>query len=153
ERHAKAIYLSAETDVRPAWQLFREPQALREQVSRQYYETVQQPEEPFTLTEAARVQQFFDEEYAETTYAERYAGFYDDRPLELKDLQCLPTKANYLTGQEAMAGIEALQAGMVGPSHRPRADVDARIYLAHQVLAKETGCAAELDQRYRFHLE
>jgi Zn-dependent protease with chaperone function len=196
ERHAKEVYLAADTDTRPAWLLFRQPEALREAVSRRFYEVIHHPKVPLTLTDAARVQEFLNEEYAETTYDEKYAGFYDNRYLELNDLHCLPTRANYVNADDAIGDIEAIQASMFdwAPTHRRRqeeserlgnllgkqnphadgacdlehqfkklqeelesdrkvqTDGDARLYLAHQFLAKEIGCAAEYEQRYQFHI-
>jgi Zn-dependent protease with chaperone function len=129
ERHAKEIYLPAETDSRSAWLLFRSPEALREAVSRSFYETVQHVKEPFALTDAQQVQHFLNDEYAEMTYAEKYAGFYDDRFLELKDLHCLPTQVSYLSGSEAVEDIEAIHASMTDwmSSHRRRQEEEVRL--------------------------
>ena len=129
ERHAKEIYLPAETDSRSAWLLFRSPEALREAVSRSFYETVQHVKEPFALTDAQQVQHFLNDEYAEMTYAEKYAGFYDDRFLELKDLHCLPTQVRYLSGSEAVEDIEAIHASMTDwmSSHRRRKEEEDRL--------------------------
>jgi Zn-dependent protease with chaperone function len=205
ERQAKATYFPAETDERSAWLLLRDSAGLRRAVSKSYYAAVHQPTRAIELVDAARVQQFLNEEYAETTYGEHYAGYYDDRYLEIKDLHCLPTRASITSGQEALAEIEAIHASFAEwtIAHRRRqeevehlatlqggaelcaefefrgqrrsqseltsllvevqrelaqddkalADGDARLYLAHQLLAREVNSAQEFDERYQFHLQ
>jgi Zn-dependent protease with chaperone function len=89
ERSAKEIYVPAETDERSPWLLFRDEAAVRFRVTQRWYELVQKPQQP-QYVDAERVQAFIDDEYAETTYPERYAGFYENRYLELDDVDRLP---------------------------------------------------------------
>ncbi len=206
ERHAKDPYFEAETDERSAWLLVRDGAALRKAVSHSYYLLVHQPPGEIGQVEAARIEQFLREEYAERTYGEQYAGYYDERCLELKELHNLPTNTTYATGVQASGDIEAIHASLAEwmAGHRQRqeerqrleaidagaekcpentftfrgavrqvqevpglmvqvqrelekdtkvqAEGDARIYLAHQRLAKDLGCAQELETRYQFQL-
>src|SRR5207244_8181558 len=82
EQNAKRLYVRGVTDDRSSWILFDNPAALRQLVSRQYYEMAHQvPADK--LSDPETVQAFIDEEHAETTYPERFHGMYDDRYVDL----------------------------------------------------------------------
>jgi Zn-dependent protease with chaperone function len=78
EQNAKRVYIRVPLDERPAWVLFSNAVAVREKVTRRFYEVVKQLEE-FETAAPERIQAFIDDEHAETTYPERYHGMYDDR--------------------------------------------------------------------------
>src|SRR5262249_38487424 len=77
EKNCKRVYIRSPQDERSAWVLFDNPEALRERLTQRYYELVRpkQLSEPRS-TEA--VQRFIDEERAETIYAARYHGMYEE---------------------------------------------------------------------------
>ena len=81
ERNAKAIYLFAEIDERSPWLLFRDKDQLRFLVTQRYYEEMHKPARSPRYSDSERVQNFFNEEFAETTYPDRFQGFYDNRHL------------------------------------------------------------------------
>ena len=86
ENNAKSLYLRADLDDRPSWVLFENDADLRAKVSAQFYEITQMvPAE--RLADAAKVQAFIDAEHAETTYPARFHGMYDDRYLDLAELE------------------------------------------------------------------
>ncbi len=89
EKNAKEHYLSAETDDRSPWLLFHDLDAVRREVSQRYYDVMHRTEGKIEFADPAKVQKFLDEEYAETTYADRYHGFYDSRYLEIPELEPL----------------------------------------------------------------
>lgn len=89
ERNAKEHYLSAVEDERSPWLLFRDLDTVRFLVSQRYYQVVHKPEGTIDYTDAQVVQKFLDDEYAETTYADHYHGFYDNRYLEIAELDPL----------------------------------------------------------------
>jgi Zn-dependent protease with chaperone function len=89
EQNAKDTYVRCPTDERSPWLLFDAPEALRERVTWRFYRDEFNLGRDATLKEAAKVQAFIDAEHAETTYAPRYHGAYDDRYVEpglLEDL-------------------------------------------------------------------
>jgi Zn-dependent protease with chaperone function len=94
EQSAKAAYVPAEVDERPAWLLFQNAEDLRFRVSQRYYQALHKLEETPSYVEPAVVQRFLDDEYAETTFSERYHGFYDNRYLEIKDLDACRRQAH-----------------------------------------------------------
>lgn len=94
EQSAKEIFVAAEIDERSPWLLFREDADVRFRVSQRYYQVAHRPEQPLTYVAPERVQQFLDEEYAETTFADRYHGFYDNGYLEVADLGLLLREAH-----------------------------------------------------------
>jgi len=87
EKNAKDIYLSAEPDERSPWLLFKNPEAVRFEVSKRFYEVYLKVAPTVHYSDAVNVQQFLDEEYAETTYADEYHGFYDNRYIEITELE------------------------------------------------------------------
>src|SRR5205823_4423161 len=93
EQNAKAIYLPADIDERSPWLLFRDGADVRFAVSERYYEIAHKPEGQLDFAAPETVQQFLDDEYAETTFAEHYHGFYDNRYLEMADVEALLREA------------------------------------------------------------
>src|SRR5262249_15406644 len=114
EASAKAHYLAAEIDDRPCWLLFERADELRHQVTRRYYRVFHKLVFDPKYSEAATVQQFLDDEYAETTYAECYAGLYDNRYLEIKDLTTLLRRADVLPPHLALRHLDEVYAPTLG---------------------------------------
>jgi hypothetical protein len=85
ERNAQRRVIASPVDDRPAWLLFRNAGALREEVTRGFY-YVCFGLEPEELEDPEQVQAFIDEERAAAAIPERYRGAYDDRYLEVADL-------------------------------------------------------------------
>jgi Zn-dependent protease with chaperone function len=89
EQNAKRPYIRTTIDDRSPWLLFREPARVREDVTWKFYREVVKLKNDVVLVEPEAVQNFIDDEHAETTYNERYHGLYDDRyinPGSLDDL-------------------------------------------------------------------
>jgi Zn-dependent protease with chaperone function len=78
EQNAKRQYFRVPLDERPAWILFHDSEAVREKVTRRFYQVARKLDDP-PLADPEQVQAFIDDEHAETTYHERYHGIYDDR--------------------------------------------------------------------------
>src|SRR5262249_4517921 len=77
EKNAKAIYIRSPQDDRPAWVLFDKPEALRERLTKRYYELVR-PGKTSEPRSTDNVQRFIEEDRAETIYSARYHGMYED---------------------------------------------------------------------------
>jgi Zn-dependent protease with chaperone function len=86
EANAKEQFVPAVADHRSPWILFDNPAELRERMSYKFYRMVFRVPKNTDLTEAQKVQEYIDNEHAETTYDPKYQGAYDDRPLEPGDL-------------------------------------------------------------------
>ena len=86
EANAKATFIPAVVDHRSPWILFTNPAELREAMSYKFYRVVFNIPKGSELTDAQKVQEYIDNEHAETTYDPKYHGAYDDRPLEPGDL-------------------------------------------------------------------
>jgi Zn-dependent protease with chaperone function len=82
EENAKAIFIPAVDDERSPWILFSDVEDLKERVTYKFYRLAFGVTKSVTLSSAARVQEFIDDEYAEITYDPRYHGAYDDRWIE-----------------------------------------------------------------------
>jgi Zn-dependent protease with chaperone function len=93
EENAKARYCRSLHDRRSPWELFSSASALREGVTRQWYQSWPEPEKTLTLAAPEKVQAFIDEEHAETTYHPKYEGLYDDRFVEPGELATLTSAA------------------------------------------------------------
>jgi Zn-dependent protease with chaperone function len=92
EQNAKRVYLRVPLDPRSPWLLFENVDELRERVTWRFYRVVWGIDRDVALSDPDEVQQFIDEEHAETTYHPRYHGVYDNRPLQLPDLEDLAGK-------------------------------------------------------------
>jgi Zn-dependent protease with chaperone function len=107
ERNVKARYIRCPIDVRSAWLLFTDAEALREQVTRKYYAAVCKLPD-VTLGPPETVQAFLDAEHQETTYDERYHGIYDEGFIGPGDLGPLMAEADAEFGNAAvLAGAQA----------------------------------------------
>jgi len=82
EENAKETFIPAVVDIRSPWILFRDTEELKERLTYKFYRMVFHVKKTVELVEPDEVQQFIDDEHAETTYHERYQGVYDIRPLE-----------------------------------------------------------------------
>jgi hypothetical protein len=78
EQNAMRHYLPSPSDDRSSWLLFNDGPAVREAVTRRYYEVVKELS-GIHLAEPEVVQAFIDDEHAETTYDPRYHGMYENR--------------------------------------------------------------------------
>jgi hypothetical protein len=81
EINAKARYIRSNVDETPAWSLFGETQELRRLVSLQFYRQVfNVKERDVNWSSGKKVQEFLDDEYAETEFdEERYGIRYIDQ--------------------------------------------------------------------------
>jgi Zn-dependent protease with chaperone function len=86
EENAKETFIPAVVDIRSPWILFKDVDELKERLTYKFYRMVFRVKKTVELAEPEEVQQFIDDEYAETTYHERYQGVYDIRPLEPGDI-------------------------------------------------------------------
>jgi Zn-dependent protease with chaperone function len=93
EGNAKEQFVPAAVDHRSPWLLFADPADLRERMSYKFYRMYFRVPKNTELVEAAKVQEYIDNEHADTTYDPKYHGAYDDRPLEPGDLSELATLA------------------------------------------------------------
>jgi len=91
EENAKETFVPAVLDHRSPWILFKDPAELKERMSYKFYRMVFHIPKNADLADALRVQEYIDNEHAETTYDPKYHGAYDNRPLEPGDLQELNT--------------------------------------------------------------
>lgn len=86
EESVKERFIPAVMDERSPWLLFDDPAALRERMTRKVYKVAFNAGRNADLADPRRVQQFIDEEHAETTYAAKYEGSYDGRVINPGDL-------------------------------------------------------------------
>jgi Zn-dependent protease with chaperone function len=127
EQNAKECYIRAVLDDRSPWLLFDDPHGLRELVTWRFYRVAWRVGKQTELAPAEEVQQFIDEEHAETTYDPRYHGLYDNRFIEPGDLD------------------DQVRAVRVGRCPRPQlAETHANLY---------GGAFARMMQQYRSRRE
>ena len=86
EANAKEQFVAAPIDHRSPWILFDDVAELKERMSYKFYRMVFHIPKNADLTDAVKVQEYIDNEHAETTYDPKYHGAYDDRPLEPGEL-------------------------------------------------------------------
>ena len=86
EEHVKKPFVAADEDTRSAWILFSNPVELRERLTYKMYRLGKKIKKGTELDDPKVVQKFIDDEHAETTYDEKYAGAYDGRMLNPGDL-------------------------------------------------------------------
>lgn len=126
EQNAKATYLQAPLDERSCWVLFHDLDDLRLEVSQRYYRVLHKLKADPKFSTPQVVQQFLDEEYAETTYDPRYAGYFDNRYLEIKDLdELLRQSAAPSDRQQCQAEIDCIFSAELGAwvdQHNKRLD-------------------------------
>lgn len=85
EENAKETFIPAVVDIRSPWILFRDVAELKERLTYKFYRMHFRVKKSVELVEADEVQQFIDDEHAETTYDPRYQGVYDFRSLNPGD--------------------------------------------------------------------
>ncbi len=93
EANAKKEFIPAVIDHRSPWILFSDVAGLKKRSSYKFYRTEFNPQKIRTVR--CQVQEYIDNEHAETTYDSKYQGAYDNRPLEpgeLLDLNSLALK-------------------------------------------------------------
>jgi Zn-dependent protease with chaperone function len=86
EENAKETFIPAVVDHRSPWILFTDAAELRERLSYKFYRMVFRIPKGSELTDAKKVQEYIDNEHADTTYDPKYCGAYDDRPIEPGEL-------------------------------------------------------------------
>ncbi len=91
EENAKDPFVAASQDHRSPWILFSDVPELKERLTYKFYRVQLRISKSTELTEAQKVQEYIDNEHAETTYDPKYYGAYDDRPIEPGDLSELNT--------------------------------------------------------------
>lgn len=88
EAHLRGLNISAATRTEPAWTLFRNAEALQEQLTAKIYETVEKPENAVSFR-AVEFDKKFQQEHHEYSFPELYNGFYDDREITAMDIRQL----------------------------------------------------------------
>jgi Zn-dependent protease with chaperone function len=91
EENAKSTFIPAVVDHRSPWILFTDAADLKERMTYKFYRTVFRVAKGTELTDAQKVQEYIDNEHADTTYDPKYHGVYDDRRLDPGDLSELNT--------------------------------------------------------------
>src|SRR4029079_320032 len=74
EENAKEQFVPAAADHRSPWILFDNAAELRERMSYKFYRMVFHVPKSTDLTDAQKVQEYIDNEHAETTYDPKYQG-------------------------------------------------------------------------------
>ncbi|MCI0705068.1 MAG: M48 family metallopeptidase, partial [Planctomycetia bacterium] len=82
EDNAKEQFVPAPIDHRSPWILFADVADLKERMTYKFFRKEFKIPKNADLTDAVKVQEFIDNEHADTTYDPKYNGIYDDRPLE-----------------------------------------------------------------------
>jgi Zn-dependent protease with chaperone function len=93
EQNAKEYYIRCPIDDRSPWVLFKDPQALREEITYRFWRSMKLIKKNQELDPPEEVQAFIDDEHAETTYDPRYHGLYDARYIEIDNLDDLVDEA------------------------------------------------------------
>jgi Zn-dependent protease with chaperone function len=126
EINAKIHYIRGEMDETTAWSLFSNPQELRRLVSLQFYKQVfNVKEKEVDWSSAKKVQEFLDDEYAETNFdEERYGILYNYRCLEAMSLRELRDHAE--VAPNAPARLLASHSSMYTPNVKKFAKVFQR---------------------------
>lgn len=125
ERNAKRRYFRSPRDERPAWAVFRNPERLRERVTRTYYRGYRMLTSGVELSDPTTVQRHIDEERAETTFDARYHGLYDDRWLEPGSITALRVLAATVEPWSA-ARIRQTLDRLYGSDFRPWVEAHVR---------------------------
>lgn len=108
ERNAKARLIRCAPDERPAWSLFRNPEALRMEATLRCYESILADEPDGEPTDPERVQEFIEQERVATKIAPHYLGLYEDRFLDLPDIEQLMLETGISSDPESLR--EAIQS-------------------------------------------
>ncbi|HEV3437925.1 MAG TPA: M48 family metallopeptidase, partial [Gemmata sp.] len=91
EENAKEQFVPAVMDHRSPWILFNDVAELKERLTYKFYRMAFGIPKDADLIDALQIQEFIDNEYAETTYDSKYHGAYDNRLLEPGELSELNT--------------------------------------------------------------
>jgi hypothetical protein len=171
ERNVKRRYLPSPEDERSSWLLFDDPDAVRREVTLQYYWAGRRIDAENRLSDAAEVQAFLDEERQARTFNPRYRGIYDNRYLVLPAIDELEEQARRspTPAADALAHLfsdtmaewtaerlRQLDAGGQRDAEEDRRILEAfdrRVFALHYPLAVQQGQADLYRQRYAFHLE
>ncbi|MGL4422526.1 MAG: M48 family metallopeptidase [Gemmataceae bacterium] len=89
EENIKKHFVPCPIDERSPWLLFKNPAELREKITYKIYRTELKIPRGTDLADPRAVQKFIDDEYAETTYAPKYEGVYDERMINPGDIDDL----------------------------------------------------------------
>jgi hypothetical protein len=89
EQNAKKCYVRSPHDDRSPWMLFRNADSLREQVTRCFYHEMLKRSVTQELSDSEQVQAFIDDEHREVVFDPKYHGQYDDRFIDLGNLDNL----------------------------------------------------------------
>ena len=93
EQNAKRRYFRSPDDDRSAWVLFHDPAGVRAAVTSRFYEVCLGVTSETPPRDPEAVQAFIDAEHAALTLDPRYHGMYDDRLIELAELDRLVAEA------------------------------------------------------------
>lgn len=93
EQNARRHFVACPLDERSPWILFGDPRRLREKVTRRFYRIAWRLPKSTVPSDPQTVQEFIDDEHAQSTYGECYHGIYDRRGSSLNDLPRLVVKA------------------------------------------------------------
>ncbi|HEY1190137.1 MAG TPA: M48 family metalloprotease [Gemmata sp.] len=86
EENAKERFVASPIDHRSPWLVFDNADELRERMTYKFYRMAFKVPKSAELSDATEVQKFIDNEHADTAFAPRYKGGFDERPLEPGDL-------------------------------------------------------------------
>jgi Zn-dependent protease with chaperone function len=95
-RNVEALAVPSPEDSRPAWLLFQDDARVREEVTRQFYWVCLRAD-PETVTDPAAVQTFLQQERGAVAIDPRYRGAYDNRYLEVNDIDALIAPAPHIS--------------------------------------------------------
>lgn len=107
EQNAKNQYFRSIEDDRSPWILFEQPEQVRFQLTKQFYEYYADlhPDTPYAIPE--QVQKVIDEEHAETNQNPRYKGFFDGRFIHIDEVDPL-VQERLLTPDKLLAAAKRL---------------------------------------------
>lgn len=84
----KKLNISGELDNRPANELFSNPTATQEKMTKKMFDTVVYPETP-TAEETGQFIKSFEKDYKEDKYPDLYNGYYDNHKISPIDLESI----------------------------------------------------------------
>jgi Zn-dependent protease with chaperone function len=148
ERSAKHWYIRSEIDERPPWLLFG-PSAedLRTELTRSIYQMNFRLRAQDTMTDAAQVQAFIDDERIELDYDPRYLGLYDNRIIQPGAIDQL-VNARELTPWEPERLVRA-HANLLPPELKAWAEEhNKRVQSLHALQAVVNGWAELKDGKF-----
>lgn len=84
EANAKRLYIEGVTDERSPWELFMEPEAVREKMTRRIYERITGDGARIEFRDPEEVQEFIDAEHEDRVFDPKYRDLYDRRIPDLR---------------------------------------------------------------------